>query len=54
MDKAIEILEKRLQQAQDNAQRWYNNDDKDMFDWYSVRALELEFALNDLRAHEAA
>lgn len=54
MDKAIEILEKRLRQAEDNAQRWYNKDDKDMFDWYSARALELEYALKDLRENQAA
>ena len=50
MDKAIEIVEQRLGQARKSAKRWFDNDTRDMYEFYMARALELEFTLNHLRA----
>lgn len=49
MDKAIEIVEQRMNQARKNARRWFAKDTQDMYEFYMARALELEFTLESLR-----
>ena len=49
IEAVIAKLEKRLERQNKQAQRWFNEGNDTMWQWYQSRATELEFAINDIR-----
>ena len=45
----IAVIEKRLERTNGLAKHFFDKGDDDMWQWYQSRALELEFAINDIK-----
>ena len=45
----IAKMEKRLERQNRMALHYFNENNDDMWQWHQTRAMELEFAINDIR-----
>ena len=48
-NEVIEMMSERLRRANERARDCYKREDKEMYEWYLGRALELEYTLNDVK-----